>query len=184
LTGGQATGEHEVIHVHEREELKDHADADGLIDLQFSNDPAVMASHERIKGLVMVNSVAETLAETGSAVRFNGWNGFLKSQLIEASAEDKEKKQKAEALFSAFNKSVVWLEDRPGFITPRVVCSIIAEAMLTYNEGVSTKEDINTAMRLGTNYPMGPFEWAGEIGMDNVLSLLKKLGKETGSAQQ
>jgi 3-hydroxybutyryl-CoA dehydrogenase len=42
-------------------------------------------------------------------------------------------------------------------------------------EGVSTKEEINTAMKLGTNYPFGPFEWGEQIGISEVKALLEKL---------
>ena len=52
---------------------------------------------------------------------------------------------------------------------------IINEAFIALREGVSTKEEINTAMKLGTNYPYGPFEWAGKIGIERVNALLDKL---------
>ena len=46
---------------------------------------------------------------------------------------------------------------------------------MALNEGVSTKEEVDTAMKLGTNYPYGPFEWAQNIGLRNVVDLLQKL---------
>jgi 3-hydroxybutyryl-CoA dehydrogenase len=70
------------------------------------------------------------------------------------------------------------LPDEPGFITPRVISMIINEAYFALEEGVSTKEEINTAMKLGTAYPYGPFEWAERIGVRNILVLLNRLSKE------
>jgi 3-hydroxybutyryl-CoA dehydrogenase len=70
---------------------------------------------------------------------------------------------------------VAWVDDQPGFISARVIVMIINEAFLALGEGVSSKNDINTAMKLGTNYPYGPFEWAEKIGIKNIITLLKKM---------
>jgi 3-hydroxybutyryl-CoA dehydrogenase len=67
--------------------------------------------------------------------------------------------------------------DEIGMISPRVVSMIINEAFFAINEEVSTKEEINTAMKLGTNYPFGPFEWCDKIGLNNVKILLAELAK-------
>ena len=56
----------------------------------------------------------------------------------------------------------------PGFITARVIAMIINEAFFALQENVSSKEEIDTAMRLGTNYPYGPFEWTKLIGIDKI----------------
>jgi 3-hydroxybutyryl-CoA dehydrogenase len=58
------------------------------------------------------------------------------------------------------------------------VSAIINEAYLTLQEKVSSKEDIDIAMKLGTNYPMGPFAWATAIGVKNVYALLHKLAAD------
>ena len=88
-----------------------------------------------------------------------------------------ENKKAAEKIFSCFNKSTEWVPDIPGFITPRVISMIINEAWFTLDEKVSTKEEIDTAMKLGTNYPYGPFEWGTRIGLKNVYELLTMLSK-------
>jgi len=61
------------------------------------------------------------------------------------------------------------------YIFARVLVTIINEAVLAHSEGVASKEDIDTAMRLGTNYPRGPLEWAEEIGMERCVTLLQAL---------
>ena len=63
------------------------------------------------------------------------------------------------------------------YIFCRVLVGIINEAMWAVKDGVASSEDIDTAMKLGTNYPRGPFEWAEQIGMDNVQELLLSLNE-------
>jgi 3-hydroxybutyryl-CoA dehydrogenase len=70
--------------------------------------------------------------------------------------------------------------DGPGLVFPRVLCMIINEAALALMEGVASAEDIDTAMKLGTNYPLGPLEWADRIGLDQVLAMLEGLQAEYG----
>jgi 3-hydroxybutyryl-CoA dehydrogenase len=91
---------------------------------------------------------------------------------------DGQHKQKTEEVFSLFNKKIEWLPDEIGFVTPRIISMIINEAFIALKEGVSSKEEIDTAMKLGTNYPYGPFEWAEKIGMERIDSLLVRLQKK------
>jgi 3-hydroxybutyryl-CoA dehydrogenase len=63
-------------------------------------------------------------------------------------------------------------------VSARVISTIINEAFLTVEENVSVEKEIDTAMKLGTNYPYGPFEWGEKIGLDKVVSLLEVLEKE------
>jgi 3-hydroxybutyryl-CoA dehydrogenase len=55
---------------------------------------------------------------------------------------------------------------------------IVNEAYLALGEGVSSREAIDTAMRLGTNYPYGPFEWASRIGLSPIVELLEVLARQ------
>ncbi|MDB5197083.1 MAG: hypothetical protein JWP88_1454, partial [Flaviaesturariibacter sp.] len=147
---------------------------DVVIDLQFQNTPDRIEALQKA-AFVMINSVAETTAETDpSFVRINGWNGFLKNSMIEAAGNEAAKETAVEAL-SRLNKNAEWLPDEPGFVTPRVISMIINEAYHALSEGVSTKEEIDTAMKLGTAYPFGPFEWSEKIGLKNIEALLHRL---------
>lgn len=130
-------------------------------------------------GIVIVNDVTNTLKELPeNFVRINGWPTFLKRPLVEAACLNVELKTTAESIFACFNKKVEWIADNAGFITARVVSMIINEAYFALEEKVSTKEEIDTAMKLGTNYPFGPFEWSEKIGKRNIVSLLTTLEKE------
>lgn len=64
----------------------------------------------------------------------------------------------------------------------RTISCIVNEAFLTLSEGVATAEDIDKAMKLGANYPKGPFEWADEIGVDRILETLDSLRRAYGDA--
>ena len=94
---------------------------------------------------------------------------------MEATAPNEEIKLIGEKILGSFNKKIEWLEDTPGFISARVIAMIINEAYYALEEAVSTKEEIDTAMKLGTSYPFGPFEWAEKIGLKNVYELLLAL---------
>jgi len=167
--------ETELAFISAPQEFLNYPKAFACIDLLFENDEERLHMLKQITTPVIINSVQHTLHETNfSFIRINAWPTFLQSNLIEASASD-EKKQKAEIVFAQFNKKIEWLPDEPGFITPRVISAIINEAFIALEEGVSTKEEIDKAMKLGTNYPYGPFEWANKIGIKNIASLLTKL---------
>lgn len=160
---------------HETEFLT-HANADLLIDLTYENTPERRAL---LTGLlpaaIVVNAVTETLHEINAGfIRINGWATFLSAPVLEASCHNVALQAKAEEGFRLLNKRLAWLPDEPGLVSARVVSMIINEAFLVLEEGVSTRSEINTAMKLGTAYPYGPFEWAGKIGPKNLVSLLKK----------
>jgi 3-hydroxybutyryl-CoA dehydrogenase len=125
---------------------------------------------------VVINSVIDILAETNpSFIRIAGWPTFLRGEIIEGSCLTENLKKKAEDLFHQFGKRIQWLPDERGFITPRVISMIINEAYFSLAEGISTAEEIDIAMKLGTAYPYGPFEWGNKIGLQNIATLLNRL---------
>lgn len=167
-----------VVWINTLEELQQHASADVLVDLLFADDGAHMSAVRNFSGTVIINAVAETLQNLNiTATRINAWPGFLQGQWIEGATNNESSKLIVEEVFAVFGKNVQWLPDDPGFVSARIISMIINEAYLALEEGVSTKEEINTAMKLGTNYPYGPFEWGEKIGLQNVAALLKKLGE-------
>lgn len=159
--------------------VADYAMTDACIDLLFENDPSrIQWLRELNTSLVIINSVVTSLGEIQeNFIRINGWNTFLRRPLIEAAGTDDTLKTKATDLFLSLGRQTEWVNDIPGFITPRVIACIINEAYMTWEEKVSVEEEIDTAMKLGTNYPFGPFEWGAKIGLDNVFHLLDALSK-------
>lgn len=77
-------------------------------------------------------------------------------------------------------KTVVTVEDRQGFVTTRVVAAVLLEAARIFEEGVASRDDIDTAVRLGLNHPMGPLELADYIGLDTVLFIADSMAEAYG----
>lgn len=75
----------------------------------------------------------------------------------------------------AMGKTFVEAQDSPGFAVNRILMPMINEAITTLHEGVATVEDIDTAMKLGTNQPMGPLTLADFIGLDTCLAIMEVL---------
>jgi 3-hydroxybutyryl-CoA dehydrogenase len=147
------------------------------IDLLFTPRPERIQVLQQLQpALVIVNDLTGTLKSLPNGfVRINGWPTFLKRQITEASCLDAANKQPAAEIFSAFGKTIEWVPDVPGFISARIICTIINEAYFTLQENVSTKAEIDIAMKLGTNYPYGPFEWSEKIGLKKIVELLNVL---------
>lgn len=136
------------------------------------------ALHLLAKVPVFVNSVVETLAETNAPqhyIRLNGWKSFLQRSTWELAGNINTE---AKAILQALGKEYIVCADEPGFISARPLAMIINEAFFALGDNVSTKNEIDIAMKLGTNYPYGPFEWASIIGEKNILSLLRKLAEK------
>jgi 3-hydroxybutyryl-CoA dehydrogenase len=174
-TGEQAA----IVSVNNIEELLQHSDADAFFDLQFEkNDTRITLLKKLSAKPVFINSVIHTLNETGSSfIRLNGWPTFLKRNLLEAGCESEALKKAAGKIISALNKKIAWVPDIAGFVSARVVSMIVNEAYFALEENISTKNEIDIAMKLGTNYPYGPFEWSEKTGLKNIYGLLTALSK-------
>ena len=169
----------EVVWIANINDFSVYEDADAYIDLLFENtaERKSLLKHLLPK-LIIINSVIHTLKETDeNFIRIGAWPTFLQGAVIEGSCLQNDLKEKGERVLKHFGKTVEWLPDVPGFITPRVVSMIINEAHFALEEGVSTKAEIDTAMKLGTAYPHGPFEWSEKIGLHNIGALLQTLSK-------
>jgi 3-hydroxybutyryl-CoA dehydrogenase len=122
---------------------------------------------------VFVNAVVTTTENMPkNFIRFNGWPYFWERKVIELVHQDMKMRALAEKLLHQLHLSFIWCPDIPGMIAARAIAAIINEAYFCLEEGVSSSSDIDTAMRLGTNYPMGPFEWAEKIGLAHLYTLL------------
>ena len=154
-------------------------DADAIIDLLFEQNGYDVSFLEDFLSIpVFVNSVIKTVGEIALPfIRINAWPGFLERNIAEIATGNDTYKKDAEKILSLLNKKAEWVPDVKGFISARVVSMIINEAYFALDEKVSTKDEIDIAMKLGTNYPYGPFEWAKKIGLKNIAGLLSELSK-------
>jgi 3-hydroxybutyryl-CoA dehydrogenase len=88
--------------------------------------------------------------------------------------------QTTRALAERMGKTTVLSKDMPGFIVNRILIPMLNEACFALQEGLASAEDIDTAMKLGTNVPMGPLTLADFIGLDTCLSIAEVLHKGLG----
>jgi 3-hydroxybutyryl-CoA dehydrogenase len=77
-------------------------------------------------------------------------------------------------------KTVVTSKDSPGFIVNRILIPLLNEACFALQEGLASPEDIDTAVRLGLNHPMGPLTLADFVGLDTTLAVAEVLHRELG----
>lgn len=86
-------------------------------------------------------------------------------------------------LAKALGKDPVEVQDSPGFVVNRILIPMLNEAVFVLQEGIASAEDIDKAMKLGCNHPMGPLALADLIGLDTCLSIMDVLYKETGDSK-
>lgn len=91
--------------------------------------------------------------------------------------------QATEALSARMGKTTTRSKDMPGFIANRILMPYINEAVLLLQDGVATREDIDTTMKLGCAVPMGPLTLADFIGLDTCLNILKVLHEGFGDSK-
>jgi len=118
------------------------------------------------------------LGESGKIFGFCGWPTFVDRSLLEVSCYRNEAAELQEICKELGTECRI-VKDRVGMATPRVISMIINEAYYTVQEGTAEKAAVDQAMKLGTNYPMGPFEWAEMIGLKNVYKLLRVVYEDT-----
>ena len=88
--------------------------------------------------------------------------------------------EKIKAISTEIGKTPVQVKEAPGFVVNRILVPMINEGIVVLSEGTATPEDIDTAMKLGANHPMGPLELSDLIGNDIVLDVMEVLYAETG----
>lgn len=94
-------------------------------------------------------------------------------EIIRALQTDDATVASAQEFCHILKKETVLAKDYPGFITTRIGMAMLAEAVRCFEEGVGTAEDIDTAIRLGYNFPMGPLALADLVGIDVLLHILE-----------
>ncbi|MBS1486236.1 MAG: 3-hydroxyacyl-CoA dehydrogenase [Bacteroidetes bacterium] len=152
----------------------------------FDFEPADVAPYLRqASKAVFVNSVKTTLSKLmphtapDHVFGFCGLPSFLNREILETTVCRKESVSLLEKTCSQLGTKFKIVRDQAGMVTPRIICMIINEAYFAIEEDVASRTDIDLAMKLGTNYPYGPFEWCEKIGIKNVYGLLKAVHEDT-----
>ncbi|QJB34236.1 3-hydroxyacyl-CoA dehydrogenase [Chitinophaga oryzae] len=181
---------HEVQWKTSLEEVLSVKAFDLVIDLIFDDRPDHAAVYARNPGVpVLAGMVKTSLSDLMNHYAFEqGFNimgcnflpGFISLPLLEVTLMDDGQQEVLADIMYRLNWEYTLVADATGMVTPRVVCMIINEAYLTAQEGTASRADIDTSMKLGTNYPFGPFEWCERIGVKHVYEVLKAVHDATG----
>lgn len=142
--------------------------------------------------LVFSNSSSMSMDELSQHVSirenflgFHVFNPFEKMRLVEIVVIPSTAPSTIAAAFrlaESLGKSPVLVKDSPGYIVNRLLFLQINEAIRLLEQGISKSEDIDQAIKLGLNHPLGPLELADLIGLDTCLSILRILEKDLGNA--
>jgi 3-hydroxybutyryl-CoA dehydrogenase len=133
-------------------------------------------------------SVTEMAAGSGRPHRFAGMHFFNPVHLmklveiIRGLETAPETLAAIERVAGRMGKTTVVVNESPGFVTSRINALIGNEAFRMLQEGVASAQDIDTALKLGLNHPMGPFEMVDLVGLDVRLSILEHLHRTLGEA--
>jgi 3-hydroxybutyryl-CoA dehydrogenase len=164
------------------------ASTDIVFDFVIDRDPYAFKLYADHPVTVFINTCKISLAELAYSVNqnlrctifgFNGLPTMVVRTLLEVSILSPEARVSLDKVCGQLNTEYILVEDRVGMVTPRVIAMIINEAYYTVQEGTAIREDIDLAMKLGTNYPYGPFEWCSKIGLKNIYEVLEAVYNDT-----
>jgi len=130
-----------------------------------------------------LTKIAESTKRKDKIIGMHFLNPVPKVPLVEVvrAIDTSEETLKTVKHFAArIGKTPVEVYEYPGFVTTRAIVPLLNEAMYILMEGVATAEGIDTAMKLGYNFPMGPLEMADAMGLDEVLAWMETLWKTLG----
>jgi 3-hydroxybutyryl-CoA dehydrogenase len=176
--------------------LDDLRDVDFVIEAVLENEEAKIALFQKLDKVCPPEvifasntssiSITRMAARTSRAPRFIGMH-FMNPvpamklvEIIRGLATSQETFEQTRALAERLGKNTMTAEDFPGFIVNRVLLPMINEAIYTLYEGVGGVSDIDIAMKLGTNQPMGPLELADLIGLDTCLAIMEVMHRTFG----
>jgi 3-hydroxybutyryl-CoA dehydrogenase len=147
---------------------------------RYAPASAVVASNT---SALSITEMAGSLKRPGRVAGMHFFNPVQKMKLIEivqALESAPETIEIVETVAKRMGKETVLVRESPGFITTRVNASIGNEAFYMLMEGVASARDIDKALKLGLNHPMGPFELVDLVGLDTRLSILEYLHRSLG----
>jgi 3-hydroxybutyryl-CoA dehydrogenase len=147
---------------------------------QYAPASAIVGSNT---SALSITEMASTLSDPSRVAGMHFFNPVHKMKLIEIvrALESSERAlETIEAVSKRMGKETVLVREAPGFITSRVNASIGNEAFYMLMEGVASARDIDKALKLGLNHPMGPFELVDLVGLDTRLSILEYLHRSMG----
>lgn len=146
-------------------------------------DDAILASNT---SSLPIGDLARFVTDPSRFVGIHFFNPVPLMALVEVvvGAETSEATVAAARGFAeAVGKTPITVKDSPGFVVNRILVPMINEAAAVYHEKVASAQDIDTAMKLGANWPMGPLALADLVGLDTTCAILETLVRELGDAK-
>jgi 3-hydroxybutyryl-CoA dehydrogenase len=176
--------------------LEDMASTDFVVEAVLESEEAKVALFQKLDQICPPEvifasntssiSITRMGARTSRADRFIGMH-FMNPvpamrlvEIIRGLATSPETYETTRQLAERLGKETMTAEDFPGFIVNRILLPMLNEAIYTLYEGVGGVSDIDTAMKLGTNQPMGPLELADLIGLDTCLAIMEVMHRVFG----
>lgn len=180
-------------------ELKDFADCDFAVEAIVENLAIKVELFKNLDEILPENAILATntssisITTLGAATRrpekvigmhFMNPVPIMKLvEIIEGLATSEETTKAVVEMAEKMGKTTVLSDDSPGFIVNRILMPMINEAVYALQDGVASVADIDAAMKLGTNQPMGPLTLADFIGLDTCLSIMEVLHNDLGDTK-
>jgi len=177
-------------------EISDIADADLVIEAATENANVKKAIFKELDQVVKAEAILATntsslsITEVAMATQrptqviglhfFNPVPMMALVEIISGQVTDVNVVEKVREVVLAINKTPVIVNEAPGFVVNRILIPMINEAIACLHEGVASAEDIDTAMMLGANHPLGPLALGDLIGLDVCLAIMETLFEELG----
>lgn len=192
----QEQADETLARVNWSQDLSDFADSEVLIEAVFEEIEVKRGAWQRASEVVASTtllatntsslSITEIAGFSGSPERFCGLHFFNPVALmplvevVKALGTSEETLKRARDFVEGIGKSPIVCEDKPGFIVNRLLIPYMNDAVHALSEGVAAAEDIDRAMKLGANMPIGPLALADLVGLDVSLAAAESLHREFG----
>ena len=150
---------------------------------EVTKDDAILASNTSALSITEIATVTERPDKVVGVHFFNPVPVMKLVELIRSITTSDETFEKVEKMVEELGKSPVEVNEAPGFVVNRILVPMINEAAFLLNEGVASAEDIDKAMKLGANHPIGPLALGDMIGLDVCLAIMETLYEEFGDSK-
>jgi 3-hydroxybutyryl-CoA dehydrogenase len=161
------------------EEMESKIEIFTLLD-KICRPTTILASNTSSLSVTEISSVTYRAPKCLGMHFFNPVHKMKLLEIVRALETDDETLASAVEVGKRMGKEVVVIKESPGFITSRINAMIGNEAFYMLQEGIASAADIDKALKLGLNHPMGPFELVDLVGLDTRLHILEYLHKSLG----
>ena len=150
---------------------------------EVTKDEAILASNTSALSITEIATVTQKPDKVVGVHFFNPVPVMKLVELIRGITTSEKNKEKVESFVKELSKEPVEVNEAPGFVVNRILVPMINEAAFLLSEGVASAEDIDKAMKLGANHPIGPLALADMIGLDVCLAIMETLYEEFGDSK-